>query len=127
MPHSPRWPRKRSGAAGACCCTCVMKAAGSASSTSCAYRLQDQGFDTIEANQRLGLPSEARDFPVAARMLSLLGVKTIRLMTNNPAKVAAFESSAVTVVERVPHSLPANPHNTRYLATKRDKAGHLLT
>jgi GTP cyclohydrolase II len=92
-----------------------------------AYRLQDQGFDTIEANQRLGLPSEARDFPVAARMLSLLGVKTIRLMTNNPAKVAAFESSAVTVVERVPHSLPANPHNTRYLATKRDKAGHLLT
>jgi GTP cyclohydrolase II len=91
-----------------------------------AYRLQDQGFDTLEANQRLGLPAEARDFPVAARMLALLGVGEIRLMTNNPAKVAAFEAAGVTVAERVPHSLPANPHNTRYLATKRDRAGHLL-
>jgi GTP cyclohydrolase II len=91
-----------------------------------AYRLQDQGFDTLEANQRLGLPAEARDFPVAARMLALLGVDEIRLMTNNPAKVAAFEAAGVTVAERVPHSLPANPHNTRYLATKRDRAGHLL-
>jgi GTP cyclohydrolase II len=91
-----------------------------------AYRLQDQGFDTLEANQRLGLPAEARDFPVAARMLELLGVPTIRLMTNNPAKVAAFEAAGIRVGERVPHSLPANPHNTRYLATKRDRAGHLL-
>jgi GTP cyclohydrolase II len=91
-----------------------------------AYRLQDQGFDTLEANQRLGLPAEARDFPVAARMLDLLGVREIRLMTNNPAKVAAFEGAGVRVVERVPHRLPANPHNQRYLATKRDRAGHLL-
>ncbi len=91
-----------------------------------AYRLQDQGFDTLEANQRLGLPAEARDFAVAARMLELLGVSAIRLMTNNPAKVAAFEATGVAVAERVPHSLPANPHNTRYLATKRDRAGHLL-
>ncbi len=91
-----------------------------------AYRLQDQGFDTLEANRRLGLPAEARDFPVAARMLELLGVGTIRLMTNNPAKVAALEAAGVTVVERVPHRLPANPHNERYLATKRDRAGHLL-
>lgn len=91
-----------------------------------AYRLQDQGFDTIEANQRLGLPAEARDFPVAARMLELLGVGAIRLMTNNPAKVAAFEAAGVAVSERVPHSLPPNPHNARYLATKRDRAGHLL-
>jgi GTP cyclohydrolase II len=91
-----------------------------------AYRLQDQGFDTLEANQRLGLPAEARDFPVAARMLDLLGVRSIRLMTNNPAKVAAFEGAGVRVVERVPHRLPANPHNQRYLATKRDRAGHLL-
>lgn len=92
-----------------------------------AYRLQDQGFDTLEANRRLGLPEEARDFPVAARMLDLLGVSTIRLMTNNPAKVAALEGAGVTVTKRVPHLLPANPHNTRYLATKRDQAGHLLT
>jgi GTP cyclohydrolase II len=91
-----------------------------------AYRLQDEGFDTLEANRRLGLPEEARDFPVAARMLELLGVRAVRLMTNNPAKVAALEAAGVAVVERVPHSLPANPHNVRYLATKRDKAGHLL-
>jgi GTP cyclohydrolase II len=91
-----------------------------------AYRLQDQGFDTLEANQRLGLPAEARDFPVAARMLGLLGIGEVRLMTNNPAKVAAFEAAGIEVVERVPHRLPGNPHNTRYLATKRDRAGHLL-
>jgi len=91
-----------------------------------AYRLQDQGFDTLEANRRLGLPDEARDFPIAARMLDLLGINAVRLLTNNPAKVAALETAGVTVAERVPHSLPANPHNERYLATKRDGAGHLL-
>jgi GTP cyclohydrolase II len=91
-----------------------------------AYRLQDQGFDTLEANRRLGLPAEARDFPVAARMLELLGVREIRLMTNNPAKVAALEAAGMHVAERVPHHLPTNPHNERYLATKRDQAGHLL-
>jgi GTP cyclohydrolase II len=91
-----------------------------------AYRLQDDGFDTLEANRRLGLPEEARDFPVAARMLDLLGVRAVRLMTNNPAKVAALEAAGTTVAERVPHQLPANPHNERYLATKRDRAGHLL-
>jgi GTP cyclohydrolase II len=91
-----------------------------------AYRLQDQGFDTVDANNRLGLPTEARDFPVAARMLILLGVGTIRLMTNNPAKVAALEEQGITVAERVPHQLPANPHNARYLATKRDRSGHFL-
>lgn len=91
-----------------------------------AYRLQDQGFDTVDANTRLGLPSEARDFPVAARMLSLLDVPAIRLMTNNPAKVTALEAEGVRIAERVPHALPANPHNQRYLGTKRDRAGHLL-
>ncbi|MFV0645510.1 MAG: GTP cyclohydrolase II [Sphingomonadaceae bacterium] len=91
-----------------------------------AYRLQDQGFDTIEANQRLGLPDEARDFPVAARMLALLDVPAIRLMTNNPAKVVALETAGVTITDRVPHQLPDNPHNRRYLTTKRDRAGHLL-
>ena len=90
-----------------------------------AYRLQDQGFDTLEANRRLGLPAEARDFPVAARMLELLGVREVRLLTNNPAKVAALEAAGVTA-ERVPHHLPTNPHNEAYLATKRDQAGHLI-
>ena len=91
-----------------------------------AYRLQDQGFDTLEANRRLGLPEEARDFGTAARMLDLLGVKAVRLMTNNPAKVAALEAAGVSVIERVPHALPPNPHNERYLASKRDRAGHLI-
>jgi GTP cyclohydrolase II len=91
-----------------------------------AYRLQDQGFDTLEANRRLGFPVEARDFPVAARMLELLGVRSVRLLTNNPAKLAALEAAGVTVIERVPHHLPSNPHNEAYLATKRDAAGHLL-
>ena len=91
-----------------------------------AYKLQDQGFNTLEANTRLGLPEEARDFPVAARMLELLGIDAIRLMTNNPAKVSALEKAGVDVAERVQHQLPANPHNARYLATKRDDAGHLL-
>ena len=91
-----------------------------------AYRLQDQGFDTVEANQRLGLPDESRNFGLAARMLDLLGVRSIRLMTNNPRKVAALETAGVKVSERVPHQLPDNPHNARYLATKRDKSGHLL-
>ncbi len=91
-----------------------------------AYQLQDQGFDTVDANTRLGLPNEARDFPIAARMLQLLGVGAIRLMTNNPAKVAALAGAGVAIAERVPHELPANPHNERYLATKRDRSGHLL-
>ncbi|MBD2843012.1 GTP cyclohydrolase II [Erythrobacter rubeus] len=91
-----------------------------------AYRLQDEGFDTVDANQRLGLPDEARDFPTAARMLELLGATTIRLMTNNPAKVEALEQAEIAVTERVQHQLPDNPHNARYLATKRDRSGHLL-
>ncbi|MEZ5736871.1 MAG: GTP cyclohydrolase II [Novosphingobium sp.] len=91
-----------------------------------AYRLQDQGYDTVDANNRLGLPTEARDFPVAARMLALLGIHAIRLMTNNPAKVTALEAEGVEVAQRVPHQLPPNPHNARYLATKRDRTGHLL-
>ena len=91
-----------------------------------AYRLQDAGHDTVDANTRLGLPDEARDFPTAARMLDLLAVRQIRLMTNNPAKVDALAGHGVSVVERVPHALPDNPHNARYLATKRDRSGHWL-
>ncbi|MGN6375419.1 MAG: GTP cyclohydrolase II [Sphingomonas sp.] len=91
-----------------------------------AYALQDQGFDTVDANTRLGFAIDARDFAVAARMLALLGQDRIRLLTNNPAKVAALEAAGVTVAERVPHHLPPNPHNERYLATKRDRTGHQL-
>jgi GTP cyclohydrolase II len=91
-----------------------------------AYELQDQGFDTVDANLRLGFAVDSRDFGVAARMLKLLGQDKIRLLTNNPAKVAGLESSGVIVVERVAHQVPHNPHNERYLATKRDRTGHQL-
>jgi GTP cyclohydrolase II len=91
-----------------------------------AYRLQDQGHDTVDANTRLGFAVDARDFGQAARMLELLGQRRVRLLTNNPAKVAGLEASGVAVAERVPHHLPPNPHNERYLATKRDRTGHQL-
>jgi GTP cyclohydrolase II len=91
-----------------------------------AYGLQDAGFDTVDANTRLGLAVDARDFRIAARMLQLLGQDRIRLLTNNPAKVAVLEAAGIRVVERVPHALPTNPHNERYLATKRDRTGHQL-
>ena len=91
-----------------------------------AYQLQDQGFDTVDANTRLGFAVDARTFAVAARMLTLLGQDRVRLLTNNPAKVAGLEQSGITVVERVAHALPPNPHNERYLATKRDRSGHQL-
>lgn len=91
-----------------------------------AYALQDQGFDTVDANVRLGFAIDARDFRVAARMLDLLGQREVRLLTNNPQKVAGLESAGVTVVARVPHKVASNPFNERYLATKRDRTGHQL-
>ena len=91
-----------------------------------AYELQDQGFDTVDANLRLGFAVEARDFGIAARMLMLVGQQRIRLLTNNPNKVAKLEAAGIIVEERVPHQLPPNPHNINYLATKRDRTGHKL-
>ena len=91
-----------------------------------AYALQDQGFDTVDANVRLGFAVDSRNFAVAGRMLELLGQKRIRLLTNNPDKVAALEAAGIAVAERVPHHLPPNPHNAHYLATKRDRTGHQL-
>lgn len=91
-----------------------------------AYAMQDQGFDTVDANVRLGFAIDARDFSVAARMLDLLGVTQVRLLTNNPNKVAGLEAAGIGVIERLPIILPTNPHNERYLATKRDRTGHQL-
>ena len=91
-----------------------------------AYELQDAGADTIEANERLGLPVDARDYGNAVEMLRRLGVRSVRLMTNNPLKVEAFLSSGIKVVERVPIQVPGGPHSERYLATKRDAMGHQL-
>ncbi|QQN62318.1 GTP cyclohydrolase II [Bradyrhizobium diazoefficiens] len=91
-----------------------------------AYALQDRGFDTVDANTRLGFAIDARDFKIAAQMLRLLGEDSIRLLTNNPAKVKTLVLAGITVTERVPHRLSANPHNARYLDTKRDRTGHAL-
>ena len=91
-----------------------------------AYRLQDQGFDTIDANERLGFEADERQYGIAARMLGLLGYKSVRLLTNNPDKVAALKAAGVKVAARVRHAFPDNEHNRAYLKTKADKAGHLL-
>ncbi len=91
-----------------------------------AYGLQDQGFDTNQANERLGFSADERIFLPAARMLTLLGFNEVRLMSNNPSKVSGLEQLGVRVVERVPHHFPSNEHNWFYLSTKRDKSGHLL-
>jgi len=90
------------------------------------YALQDQGYDTVESNLRLGFAVDARDFGIAAAMLRLLSQDKVRLLTNNPAKVAGLEAAGITVAERVPHKLPPNPHNAHYLEVKRDRTGHLL-
>lgn len=91
-----------------------------------AYRLQDQGFDTIEANERLGFEADERVFLPAAEMLKHLGFERIRLLTNNPAKVSGLGEWGITVVERVPHAFPSNAHNEAYLATKKKRSGHYL-
>jgi GTP cyclohydrolase II len=90
-----------------------------------AYALQDRGLDTVDANRRLGFADDERDYNHAAAMLRALGNTEVRLLTNNPAKVSGLETAGIKVVERVPHHMPANPHNADYLATKRKKSGHL--
>jgi GTP cyclohydrolase II len=91
-----------------------------------AYALQDQGFDTVDANLRLGFGDDERDFTVAAAMLKLLGQGQVRLLTNNPRKAAGLEAAGVEVAERVPLRVPDNPHNAAYLATKKRRSGHQL-
>jgi GTP cyclohydrolase II len=92
-----------------------------------AYQLQDQGFDTIAANERLGFEADERRYGIAARMLQLMGFGSVRLMTNNPEKLRRLAEQGIKVVERVPHAFPDNPHNREYLRTKVDKAGHLIS
>ena len=92
-----------------------------------AYELQDQGLDTVEANVALGFPPDPRDYGIGSQVLVDLGVKNLRLLTNNPKKRVGLESYGLTIVERVPIEIPANDNNRRYLSTKRDKLGHQLT
>ena len=89
-----------------------------------AYRLQDIGFDTLDANRQIGFRDDERRFGAAVAILRQLGVERVRLLTNNPEKLAVLEAHGVVVVERVPHAFPANPHNAAYLHTKAARAGH---
>jgi len=91
-----------------------------------AYELQDQGMDTVEANEALGFPADRRDYGIGMQILLDLGVRQMRLLTNNPAKRAGLEGYGLEVVERVPIETTPNRHNLRYLETKRDKLGHLI-
>ncbi len=92
-----------------------------------AYELQDQGLDTIEANLELGYKADCREYELPAEILKILGVKSVRLITNNPEKVEALESAGIEVVERISAEVPESSENARYLETKREKMGHLVS
>jgi len=91
-----------------------------------AYQLQDQGADTVEANERLGFPADMRRYDLCRPMLDHVGIRSLRLMTNNPRKVAAMEKLGIQVVERLPLQVNRNPYNENYLTTKASKLGHWL-
>ncbi len=92
-----------------------------------AYALQDCGFDTVEANERLGFRPDQRDFQMPVEILKALGIKKVRLLSNNPDKVAALEQAGIQVTERLPCEVAPTEHTQEYLNTKRDKLGHLFT
>jgi GTP cyclohydrolase II len=92
-----------------------------------AYQLQDQGADTVQANEQLGFEADMRQYDMLKIMLDHLGITQLRLMTNNPRKLQALEDMGVQVIDRIPLQIGENPHNRHYLATKAGKLGHLLT
>lgn len=92
-----------------------------------AYALQDQGYDTVEANQKLGFAADERDFTLCADMLKLLNIDKVRLLTNNPRKVEILSKTGINIVERVSLSVGRNPENAYYLDTKAEKMGHLFS
>jgi len=91
-----------------------------------AYKLQEEGLDTVEANLKLGYGMDLREYGLGAQILVDLGLKTIRLLTNNPKKVVGLKGYGLQIVQQVPIKIKSNPHNEKYLNTKREKLGHLL-
>jgi 3,4-dihydroxy 2-butanone 4-phosphate synthase/GTP cyclohydrolase II len=91
-----------------------------------AYNLQEQGFDTVEANLKLGFKMDERDYGVGAQILRDLGITKMKLLTNNPTKRAGLIGYGLEIVDRIPIEITPNPHNQRYLETKRDKMGHTI-
>jgi GTP cyclohydrolase II len=92
-----------------------------------AYALQDSGLDTVEANEKLGFKADHREFQMPSEILSALGIKQVRLLSNNPDKVAALERAGIRVTERVPCEVAPSEHTQEYLKTKREKLGHLIS
>ena len=91
-----------------------------------AYKLQEDGMDTVEANLHLGFPMDKRDYGVGAQILRYLGVSRLKLISNNPRKRMGLSGYGLEIVETIPIQIPSNPHNEKYLNTKRDKLGHSL-
>jgi 3,4-dihydroxy 2-butanone 4-phosphate synthase/GTP cyclohydrolase II len=91
-----------------------------------AYKLQENGYDTVEANLKLGYPMDLREYGLGAQILVDLGIRKIRLLTNNPKKVVGLDGYGLEIVEQVPIRIQSNPHNEKYLETKRTKLGHLI-
>jgi GTP cyclohydrolase II len=91
-----------------------------------AYKLQDCGLDTVEANEKLGFGADMRDYSMLKDMFEHIGIKSVKLMTNNPRKIRALEEIGIKIDERRPHETGRNPHNTKYLETKKGKLGHIL-
>ena len=126
-PARRRHADDRTRPARACCSTCGRKAAASAWPTSFTPTpFRKKGLDTVEANQRLGLPVDKRDYGIGSQILRDLGLRKIRIMTNNPKKIYGIDGYGLHIVEEVPAAIEAGEHNRKYLDTKKAKLGHRL-